>query len=89
MIKRNNTKRKQATIYFDDDITQVLEEIMEEYNLNLNEAVRVCVKHSAEMYRMDNNVNTDLTLSARIFAGAKKAVYKHDIQKRVDNGYCR
>ncbi len=89
MIKRNNTKRKQATIYLDDDLFKVLEEIMEDYNLNLNEAVRACVRHTVEMYRMDNNVNTDLTLSARIFAGAKKAVYKHDIKKRVENGYCR
>jgi len=89
MIKRNNTKRKQATIYFDDDLIKVLEEIMEAYNLNFNEAVRACVKFTIEMYRFDNNANTDLTFSASIFAGAKKAVYKHDIKKRVENGYCR
>jgi len=49
MIKRNNTKRKQATIYLDDDLIKVLEEIMEAYNLNLNEAVRACVKFTIEM----------------------------------------
>jgi len=89
MLEKKLPRRQQTTVYLDDEDAQIITEIMTNYNLSMNQAIRTCIKHALEMYSADNNVNNDLTLPARIFAGAKKAVYKHDIQKRVENGYCR
>ena len=86
MLEKKIPKRHQISIYLDDDDAKVIGEIMKDYGLNMNQAVRTCVKHAIEMYNADNNVNDDLSLPARIFAGAKKAVYKADLKKR---GYYR